>query len=166
MKKADVIHGMGTLYEEGPGKCWNWKRGKSSAGYGGVYFGKKRFYAHRVMYELFIGAVPSGMEVCHKCDNPSCVNPEHLFIGTHKDNMRDMADKGRWPILSLPGSANPSSKLKENQVMDIIAELRNGSNGAALARKYGVTRTTIGYIKHGKKWGWLTGRVPNTEVRP
>ena len=76
--------------------CWNWKRGKTTAGYGEVFFRGKVAYAHRVSAILFKGFDPnSGLQVLHRCDNPACVNPKHLFIGTALDNQRDCINKGR-----------------------------------------------------------------------
>jgi len=81
--------------------CWNWTLSKDNAGYGRlkVQMGARDKFrmtsTHRRAYEVFVGDIPKGMCVCHKCDNPSCCNPEHLFIGTHKDNMQDMISKGR-----------------------------------------------------------------------
>lgn len=75
--------------------CWEWQRGTNSKGYGAVKIQNKTYSAHRVSWTLFNGDIPEGMFVCHHCDNPKCVNPEHLFIGTQKDNMQDKCKKGR-----------------------------------------------------------------------
>lgn len=76
--------------------CWIWKKGKNNKGYGTVAIGgDQKAYAHRVSYEIFKGKLPDGLEACHKCDTPACINPDHLFPGTHKDNMEDSAKKGR-----------------------------------------------------------------------
>jgi HNH endonuclease len=85
--KADTSHVDG---------CWNWVGSKRN-GYGVIRKYRLYYYAHRVAWELTNGAIPSGLFVCHHCDNPPCVNPAHLFLGTHADNMRDKTDKGRIP---------------------------------------------------------------------
>lgn len=77
------------------GPCWLWIGGRFDSGYGKVLRGAKKLRAHRVSYELYVAPIPEGMHVLHKCDNPPCVNPNHLFLGTHIDNMRDMERKGR-----------------------------------------------------------------------
>ena len=77
--------------------CWNWTAGRFERGYGAFAYGRKRpGYAHRFSYELHCGPVPDGMVVMHKCDNKKCVNPDHLQVGTQKENINDSVNKGRW----------------------------------------------------------------------
>jgi hypothetical protein len=129
--------------------CWQWLGKSNAAGYGlitniGGAGGPNR-QAHRVAYELYIGDIPAGLYVCHKCDTPSCVNPLHLFTGTAKDNTQDAISKGRMAI----GDKNPNATLTVAQAEAI----RNGSeNAAALAERYGVSKSTIYDIRSGRSW--------------
>jgi len=79
----------------GENGCWIYSRGKTTAGYGVLYHEEKQQLAHRLSYEAFIGPIPEGMNICHRCDNPPCVNYNHLFAGTQKQNLKDMKEKGR-----------------------------------------------------------------------
>ena len=85
--------------------CWNWNKWKDEDGYGLMLFKYKRYRAHRLSWELFKGPIPKGLCVCHHCDNPSCVNPAHLFVGTQKENTQDMINKGRSKRIGVPGPA-------------------------------------------------------------
>ena len=133
-----------------PNECWNWTAGKQANGYGAfVYAGKTR-YAHRFSWLLHFGTIPEGMFVCHHCDNPGCVNPKHLFLGTQTDNMQDAITKGRIGR----GEKHRNSKLTEVQVLAIRAEYQyHGKNKArVLAKKHGVTTTTINRVVTRKTW--------------
>jgi hypothetical protein len=134
--------------------CWLW-RGESKRGYGSLRIGCVTHRAHRLSYEIFKGPIPGGMVVCHTCDNPACVNPDHLFVGTQQDNIKDAWSKGR---VRLPrdGEKNPASKLTAAQVLDIRARLC-GKRGelSALAREYGVSSSLIAQIRDRLTWRWL-----------
>ena len=128
--------------------CWIWLGAKSVRGYGQILSHNKKYSAHRASYKAFIGDIPKGMVVCHRCDNVYCVNPDHLFLGTQKDNLQDMALKGR----STKGEKNTQAKLKTKQIMEIKDGLNNGLKEKYLANLYGVCRQTINNIKNGKVW--------------
>ncbi len=134
--------------------CWLWL-GDCGAryGYGRATRNRKRLLAHRVVYELYFGEIPKGMFVCHKCDVTCCVNPGHLFLGTAKDNMRDMAAKKRGRAPTFYGDNNPSSKLTAKQAEEIRA-LRNDRKLPlkSIANMYGITLANVWYIAKGKTW--------------
>ena len=107
--------------------------------------------AHRVSYELYHGEIPDGMEVCHTCDNPCCVNPEHLFIGTRQDNVDDRERKGR--NITFTGEEQPCAKLTKKAVKDARWERAyKGTSFQKLADKYGVSKRTIQNAINGKTW--------------
>lgn len=125
--------------------CWIWVAGKFRNGRGAFIIKGKTQYAYRVAWELTYGFIPSGLEVCHKCDNPHCVNPDHLFLGTHQDNMNDMVSKKR----SRSGEFSPKAKLTWIQV----EEIRNSPESQkTLAKRYSVSRQLIGKIKRLIYW--------------
>lgn len=128
--------------------CWLWTAKKLPNGYGQIGRGGRGYgmaYAHRVSYQLFRGEIPAGMFVCHSCDVPSCVNPEHLFLGTPKENTHDSMAKGRF----LMGERQPSSRLTNAQVREI---LNSQETGAFLSKKFSVAQSTISMIRTGKNW--------------
>lgn len=122
--------------------CWLWTAGWDRYGYGMLAGNVK---AHRRSYELHVGEIPAGLCVCHKCDTPACVNPDHLFLGSNRDNVADMRAKGR----AIQGEAVHKAKLTEANVREILASLLPCHELASL---YGVSDTAISYIKLGKTW--------------
>jgi hypothetical protein len=135
--------------------CWVWRASTDSrTGYGrfGLHPGAAPWLAHRVSYSLFVGPIPDGLWVLHHCDNPPCVRPDHLFVGTHGDNMADAAAKGRLAT----GEKNGQAKLTAEKVGAIRREYVSGSvSHRELAGRYGVGRSHIGAILRGERWGWL-----------
>lgn len=131
--------------------CWLWKATRMqrlSCGYGVVRFEGKDRKAHRVIWELANGPIPEGMCVLHKCDNALCVNPDHLFLGTHADNMRDMTNKGRHSE-HFKGVKNPKSKLSESDVLR-IRTLENSVENIAV--DYQINKSTVYRIKNRQCW--------------
>jgi len=127
--------------------CWEWLGSKKvKMPYGMFTFRNKKKIAHRVSYELYKEKIPHGKLVLHNCDNPSCVNPEHLKLGTHLDNINDKRARGRCKV----------EKLNEQQVREIKNLLREKVNGTEIGKRYNISRTQVSYIKLGKQWKWLT----------
>lgn len=130
------------------GDCWEWAAGRGSFGYGRFRALGKTDYAHRVSYGLEYGEIPDGMCVLHKCDNPPCVNPAHIFLGTKADNMADRDAKGR----NVKGGNHGQSKLTEEDIPRIRDMLRMGCTQADIAGWFGVHQVTISKINTGYKW--------------
>ena len=135
-------------------QCWLWQGGKNPAGYGRFYiYGNVMHFAHRLSYELAFGDIQPGMVVMHKCDNPSCVNPNHLEIATQEENMLDKHFKGRqrYPGFSNVGSSNPAAVIDESQAAKIREEYPSLSY-AKLAGKYGISKSQVFRIVKGQSW--------------
>ncbi len=139
--------------------CWPWTASTHKGfGYGVLWWnGTHGYFAHRVAYELAFGAIPKGMLVCHKCDNPKCVNPRHLFSGTQQDNMRDMKIKGRGvsgsKVGMFQGKLNPSTKLQPSDVLKIRLSYSQGNSIAEIARSFtSVSYSNIWAIAKRKSW--------------
>lgn len=144
----------------GPDECWPWtgyciKPAPRRLGYGVYSYAKsKAARAHRVAYMLSVGPIPERMSVCHRCDNPPCCNPAHLWLGTYADNNRDRHAKGRTVFVVLNpkpvrGEQHGRAKLTWPLVKDIRRDTRSLS---AIAAQYGVTKQTVHSIKRGETW--------------
>lgn len=137
-------------------ECWNWMGFKTKAGYGQLTVCQQLLYAHRFSWELKNGKVPEGRYLCHKCDNPSCVNPEHLYAGTQKDNMKDMSIRKRFshPETTLAhGARNGNAKLTEEEVRKIRNEyVPYKVTQRRLAEKFNISEATVKKIIAGKLW--------------
>ncbi len=137
--------------------CWLWTGSHSDFGHGTINAGRsvKMLRAHRVSWELHHGAVPDGLCVLHRCDVPGCVRPEHLFLGTKRDNTADMWAKGRHVAPPLKrGEDGARTKLSAQHVLEIRAA-RGLESNAALARRYGVADCTISAIHRRRLWAHL-----------
>jgi hypothetical protein len=133
-------------------RCWEWLGARLKRGYGNYRGGRRKALAHRYSWEMHFGPIPDGLWVLHKCDNPGCVRPDHLFLGTHLDNMADMTAKGR----STHGERGTMVRLTEGQVREIHARYATGKiTQKDLAADYGISRAEIGMIVQGKCWQHL-----------
>ncbi len=137
--------------------CWEWTGSRNKGGYGQLGVGSRtdgsrdNLATHRLSWRIHFGDIPSKMCVLHQCDNPACVRPEHLYIGTHQDNMRDRNSKGR--NAQLTGEKHGASKLTEIQVRKIRSEyIRGITSQSMLAASYGVSRVSISLIVNRVNW--------------
>lgn len=171
--KRDAGLTVMSMVEATDSGCWDWLGQRSQEGYGRL----GEVFAHRLAYEAFRGPIPPGMYVCHTCDNPPCCNPDHLFIGTNADNVRDSMSKGRWPASSgrhwahlrpelaprgerhgsrthpdrvARGERHGHARLTEAQVRLI----RTPGSGSAeeLAARFGVTKNAVYMARNGTTW--------------
>lgn len=135
-------------------ECWEWQGPRLVRGYGRFYSGSSRKVAHREAYEFVHGPLTPGIYVCHHCDNPPCVRPDHLFAGTHTDNMRDMWAKGRGSRNGTPqpGESNPHAVLTERDVILVRRLVAVGVPQVKVAEVFEVAFGTISDIIRGRKW--------------
>lgn len=140
--------------------CWEWIGARKEKGYGSFAYDKKNGHAHRYSYTTFIGPIPKGMNVCHHCDNPPCVNPDHLWVGTTQENIDDCIRKGRhvpppvknWPAL-MRKIPHHWQKVDISTVLKIREALKiGGRNQSKIANEFGVSRKTVSRINTGENW--------------
>jgi hypothetical protein len=130
--------------------CFLWLSAPTSTGYGSIELRGRTLSAHRFAYALFRGEIPDGLLVCHHCDNPLCVNPDHMFIGTDLDNQIDCIKKGRAYLLGPPkGADNACAKLTKEQVLAIRNDNRSQH---VIAKDYSVSQGTISRVKLRKRY--------------
>lgn len=130
--------------------CLEWTGSRQEKGYGQVRYQTRKWQTHRLAYMLAHGEIPEGQYVLHRCDNPPCCNPDHLFLGDQFDNMRDMIRKGR--LYNRNGSKNGCSKLTEDDVREIRRLKAEGVKQVRLAERFGVSTVAISLIVLRKKW--------------
>lgn len=138
--------------------CWVWNKSFYRTGYGRIPIKRNGKWghlpAHRVGYELLVGKIGKGLQANHRCDNPACVNPDHIFIGTQLDNMRDMRNKNRGTV----GETHPNSLLNKDKVVYIRKHYIPGHpqfGFAAMARRFKVDGETVRDAYTGKTWKWI-----------
>lgn len=144
----------------GPNDCWHWNGGRTNRGYGNFRMDGRTVKAHRVAFEFSTGVAPGTMFVCHRCDNPPCCNPSHLFLGTSADNNADMMAKGRHvrpardedAVNYVRGESSNLARITEADVVSIRARKAAGERTVALAKEYGVDRTLVWQIVTRKVW--------------
>lgn len=149
--------------KSGENGCWLWEGNKNGTTsiYGTCQYQGKNKKAHRISWELTNNQkIPPGMVACHKCDNKLCVNPEHIFIGTQKDNMQDCKKKGRMRTGISMGEDAGMNKFSESSVRKAVELCKSGQNYAEVSKVTGISRTTLGAIMQGRVWRQVTGFLP------
>lgn len=129
--------------------CWEWM-GARAKGYGSLHLNGRHVMAHRISWELARGPIPEGLNVLHKCDNPPCIRPSHLFLGTQAVNAWDMVLKGRAKRTPLRGIAHPRAKLTDEQVAEMRRLSAAGVSAAELGRRYGVSHAHAHRVVRGQ----------------
>lgn len=133
--------------------CWLWQGGRSGDRYGYFFIHPRNQLAHRVSWMFTHGTIPDGMKVCHKCDRVLCVNPNHLFLGTQRDNVEDMHGKGRAHKAS--GEGHSKTYLSELQVREIFKLYEEGVSTKAIAQRFGTNKYTLSNLRRGRTWRHL-----------
>lgn len=140
--------------------CIEWIGGKADHGYGQISVNGRKQRAHRVAWERAHGPIPAGISVLHKCDNPPCVNVDHLFLGSHLENMRDCALKGRTGWKTHSGEANGNAKLTE---ADAVMILQSKEPSSVLAARLGVSYVTVWEVRRGMRWRHVHDALARTK---
>jgi hypothetical protein len=135
----------------GSSDCWYWIGYQDKLGYGRFSYPNEN-KAHRIAYTLFVGSIPDGMKILHRCDTRCCVNPNHLFVGTQADNVADMVKKHRNKNVPLFGENNPMSRLTKKQVDEIRLRVSNGETQRSMCKTFNVSPMTISRIIRKEIW--------------
>lgn len=150
-RKRLTLHRFMAKFTVSDNGCWQWKDGKTER-YPSFTYNQTNHHAHRVSYMLFKGDIPEGLCVCHSCDNPKCVNPRHLFLGTMGDNLRDMFRKGRRNIC---GENHTNNKLTTEQVLSIRKMAKDNKPTKEIAKEFNISTTNVNLIIRGAGWRHL-----------
>lgn len=140
-----------TRYDKKANGCWEWRGRVAGNGYASFSYAKKIEYAHRMSYRFYKGEIPCGLLVCHTCDNRRCVNPDHLFLGTYKDNFADMRQKGR----SLKGDKSHKAKFTDDTIFEALELHDFGVSMQQISLLYDMSMGYLYEVKHGtRRVGW------------
>ena len=150
-KKTSSSERFWSKVKKGP-DCWEWIGGKYYNGYGQFFQNPNKITAHRYSYELHFGLIPRDLVVCHRCDNRSCVRPGHLFVGTQKDNIQDMQQKGRKVNADTRGVKNGRAKVNREEVNEIRRLRTLGLTIEQLANSFNISETQTSRIVKGESW--------------
>jgi len=137
--------------------CHLWLGAIDAAGYGKVWLDGRTVHAPRASWMAHRGPIPSGLIICHRCDNPPCINPDHLFVGTHKDNAADRTRKGRFARCGQAGEINPAAVLSKETVIAIFTA-EGGT--MEISRRFGVPPSSVSGIRLGQRWRSVTSEAP------
>ncbi len=148
-----LIDRFNAKYQKDESGCWIWIASCAGMGYGQIKLpGERRqIYAHRLSYLIHKGPLPEGKHICHTCDNPKCVNPDHLFVGTSQDNHDDMTKKKRHTY----GQRSATAKITEEQARQVLGMVGLGIKQNVIAKTFGLSQVQISRIKLGKRWKHL-----------
>jgi hypothetical protein len=167
MTKPNISRFWAKVDKQGPipphasdlGNCWVWTGAKGYWGYGRLSLDGRWTTAHRLSFEVANGPIPEGKFVLHRCDNPPCVRPEHLRLGTPQENTRDMLAKGRAALMGAKGESNSHAKLTEEQVIAVRQRFQHGEMIRRLALEYGVGVSSISNVVNGRTWKHVDGPI-------
>jgi hypothetical protein len=135
--------------------CWEWQAETDKDGYGQFYLDGGCQQSHRVMWRISTSDSPGDDLVLHHCDNPTCVNPNHLYLGDKRDNMKDAIQRGQWEPTSGAGEDNNRAKLNESDVAEIKTRLEMGHSHKSIAEDYPTSASNISSIATGDTWEWV-----------
>ena len=148
-----LVERFNEKYRKDESGCWIWMASCAGKGYGQIKLpGERRqIYAHRLSYLIHKGPLPEGKHICHTCDNPRCVNPDHLFVGTSQDNHDDMKNKGRHTY----GEKSATAKSTTKDVLQMKAMIAAGVPQTKIAALFGLHQTTVSKINRAERWKHL-----------
>jgi hypothetical protein len=148
---SDIARFWKFVHKSVPSQCWEWQSTRNRSGYGKFWLNGRTDIAHRVSYRIHHGPIPAGIQVRHTCDNPPCVNPSHLLLGTGKENARDALERDRY----RRGSRNGRAKLTESQVAEIRRCWASGETQVSMAQRFGVSKSAIQWVLNGRNWAGI-----------